>query len=930
MSGRSSLKLRLALSIGALALVSALLMSQFASRLSRDQIERDQSALLQNIAVRMMSQLAHDMSTRANEIGFLAGHDRIRDPRVSPQRKRDIFERARRAYPFYAWIGVTDVAGNIVAGTDGLLVGRSVANRDWFLKGREGLHFGDAHDAFLLAKLMPKPKWDDLPLRLVDVSAPVYDNDGKLMGVICGHLSLDWAFEARELMLDQLSREHLDLVVLNRDGKVLMGTPALPSLKIDLSSLKTYQGLAGNLRQVAVETWPDGYKYLTSTVREVPFRNYPGMGWTVVARKSEAAAFGPAVELSRLILAGGLLTATLFGAILWFTLNRILRPLEEISAAARRIRDADLGTPIPQPEGNDEVAVFARSLTGLVQALQGKNDELRLAGRVFEESGQGILISDAGNRILRVNRSFTRITGYGPEEAVGKTPTLLRSDIQDDGFYLDMWNSIKRNGHWQGEIWNRTKTGHVYPEWLSINTLRDDDGNIAHYIGIFDDITEKKDYEKRLVHLANYDELTDLPNRHLMQQQVKVMLERVEKAGQGMALMFVDLDKFKHINDTLGHPAGDLVLKEVANRFTAQVGANNLLSRWGGDEFIVALPQADSIAAAEAAKKLVESLQRPFAIEGGSYHISMSVGIALFPLDARSVDNLLRCADTAMYKAKHEGANLFRFYESTMNAGVERFLKIDNALRHALTQDASGLGLAFQPQFSADGQSILGAEALVRWTHPELGQIQPAQFIPVAEETGQIIELGRWIVFEAIRSHAQLLGAGLDLPLSINCSAHQLREGSIVRSMQDACQKYRVPPDKLVVEVTESAIMSDEFKAMATLTELRALGYRISIDDFGTGYSCLNYLQKIRPSEIKIDQSFVRTMLTDADSRNIINFTLNLARSMSMEVVAEGVESEEQRQALQQMGPLRLQGFLLGQPVPLEQFMALAQGRTQN
>ncbi len=507
MSARSSLKLRLAISIGALALVSSLLMSQFASSLSREQIEHDQSALLQNIVVRMNSQLAQDMSTRANEILFLTGIDRIRDPKVSAELKRDAFEQARHAYPFYAWIGVTDVEGNIIAGTDGLLVGKSVAKRDWFLKGREGLHFGDAHDAFLLAKLMPKPKWDDLPLRLVDISAPVYDKDGKFMGVLCGHLSLDWAFEARERMLDQLSRDYLDLVVLNREGKVLMGTPALPSLKVDLASLKSYQGLTNNLRQVAVETWPDGKSYLTASAREVPYRNYSGMGWVVVARKSEAVAFAPANELSRLILAGGLVTAMLFGLVLWVMLSRNLRPLEKLSMVAQRIREEDLSAPIPQPDGNDEVAVFSRSLTGLVHSLQDRNNELRLASRVFEESGQGILITDANNHILRVNRSFTHITGYAPEEVIGKTPALLRSGNQDAAFYLAMWNSLKHNGAWQGEIWNRDKSGHVYPEWLTINTLRDDGGSITHYIGIFDDITERtrlgEELEKHRNHLES-------------------------------------------------------------------------------------------------------------------------------------------------------------------------------------------------------------------------------------------------------------------------------------------------------------------------------------------------------------------------------------------------------------------------------------------
>ena len=655
MIAKGNLKLKLASIIGLLALASALLISQYASRLSRTQIERDQSALLQNIAIRMVSQLAQDMSTRANEVLFLAGQERIRDPKFPLEKKRGIFERARNAYPFYAWIGMTDTEGNIIAGTDGLLVGKSVAQRDWFLKGKDALHFGDAHDAFLLAKLLPKPQWDDLPLRLVDISAPIHDENGKFIGVICGHLSLDWAFEARERMLDQLSKEHLDLIVLNRDGKVLMGTPQLPSLKVELASLKTYQGLAANLRHVSVEAWPDGKRYLTAAVRESTYKNYPGMGWSVIARRDEADAFGPAEELSKMLILGGLATALLFSAILWIVLNRQLRPLERIASAAKRIQEENVAIEIPQPEGEGEVAVFARSLTGLVNSLQAKNSELKLASRVFDESGQGILISDANNRVLRVNRAFTRITGYALDDVAGKSPAVLQSRRQTAEFYRSMWAAINRQGTWQGEIWNRSKSGHIYPEWLTINTLKNEAGEITHYIGIFDDITEKKEYERRLVHLANYDQLTDLPNRHLMSEHAGSMIEEASRNGHGMAMIFIDLDKFKHINDTLGHPAGDDVLREVASRFQGQVGPDSLLARWGGDEFVLAIPRSESIGASAMAKQLIDTLQRPFSIQGSAYHIAMSAGIALYPGDGETVDALLRCADTAMYKAKQEG-----------------------------------------------------------------------------------------------------------------------------------------------------------------------------------------------------------------------------------------------------------------------------------
>jgi diguanylate cyclase (GGDEF)-like protein/PAS domain S-box-containing protein len=924
MSKEHSLKRRLVVSIGLLAVVSALLLSQLASQLSRNQIVKEESALLQNFAVRMTTQLAHDMSARANEIVFLANQDLIRERKYPLEKKKAIFERMRNSYPHYAWIGMTDKDGNIVAGTDGLLVGKNVAQRGWFMNGKEGLAFGDAHDAFLLAKLLPKPKWDDLPLRLVDVSAPVLDEHGKFLGVICGHLSFDWAFEARESMLDQLLREKIDLVVLNREGKVLMGTPQLPSLKVDLSSLQAYKGLSSSAWSVVNEPWADGQNYLTAAVRETSFRNYPGMGWVVIARKDEQSAFAPADRLSNWILLGAVSTAIAFSFLLWLMLSRSLQPLEEITDAARKIQENDLAAEIPVPTGNDEVSIFARTLAGLVNRLRGRNADLRLAGRVFEETGQGILIADKDNRILKVNRAFTHITGYTQAEVEGQSPTLLKSGRQSKEFYQNMWNAIQRNGSWQGEIWNRTKSGHTYPEWLTINTLTDETGNISHYIGIFDDISEKKEYERRLVHLANYDTLTDLPNRNLLQQLAQQVLESASLNNVGIALLFVDLDKFKNINDSLGHVAGDMVLKEVAARFKAQVKDADILARWGGDEFVVVSRGADSIEASAIAKRLVECVRRPFNIEGGTYHIGMSIGIAMYPINGRSVDNLLRCADTAMYKAKDAGTNHYRFYESVMNSSVERFLKIDSSLRHALDQGGLGLSLALQPQFRTDGKKIVGVEVLIRWEHPDLGQVSPAQFIPIAEETGQIIRLGDWVIFEATRISRELSDAGFGvIPISINCSAQQLHDDSIIASLQASSEKYGVPPANLMIEVTESAIMRDEFKAMETLAKLRALGYRLSIDDFGTGYSCLNYIQKIHPSEIKVDQSFVRDMLTNPDSRSIISFTISLAESMEMEVVAEGVETEMQRAELEKMGKLKLQGFLLGKPMPLPQFIDL-------
>jgi diguanylate cyclase (GGDEF)-like protein/PAS domain S-box-containing protein len=772
-----------------------------------------------------------------------------------------------------------------------------------------------------LAKIMPKPKWDDLPLRLVDLSAPVRDASGKFMGVICGHLSLDWAFEARDRMLANLSDKAIDMLVLNHDGRVLLGTPALPSLSLDLSVLQSYQQAKEGVIEPQVEFWPDQKPYLTVSVLEPGFRAYTGMGWSIVAREEEATAFAPARALGRNVVVLGILFSMLFAALLWWILNRQLRPLEKVSLAAEKIRAQDLTATIPSIQGHDEIAVFARSLTGLVDDLRAKNEELRLTSRVFEESGQGIVITDEKGRMVRVNRAFSEITQYGEKEVIGNKPSMLQSKRHDAEFYRRMWESLADTGVWRGEIWNRNKEGEIYPEWLNINALYGEEGKVTHYIGLFDDITEKKEYEAKLLHLANYDSLTDLPNRHLLQQKIQTAIEQARASTTRLGVLFVDLDQFKHINDTLGHPAGDVVLTEVARRFREKVGENQTLARWGGDEFVVVLPGGDENAAAATAKRLMGSLTPPFSIEQNSYHIGASIGIAMYPQDNRSVDGLLRCADTAMYQAKQEGKKRYAFYEKSMNARVEQFLLIDNALRSAIDNDE--LYLAFQPQFEITGKRVVGVEALLRWRHPTLGNVSPVTFIPIAEETGHIIELGWWVIEEAMRAYSKInADNGRPIAVSINLSARQLMDAKLPDRLDGLARTNGVTPSLFQIEVTESAIMSDEQAAINVLYRFREYGFPISIDDFGTGYSCLNYINRIKPQEIKIDQSFVQNITTSADSRNIVTFTVGLAKTMGMAVVAEGVETPEQLSMLRDIGEMRLQGFLLSQPMRLSELMA--------
>lgn len=400
------------------------------------------------------------------------------------------------------------------------------------------------------------------------------------------------------------------------------------------------------------------------------------------------------------------------------------------------------------------------------------------------------------------------------------------------------------------------------------------------------------------------------------------MQEALKTSGI-FALIFIDLDKFKNINDTLGHEIGDNVLKEVSHRFSAKLDGQHFLSRWGGDEFVVVMRLQAADQAAHLARGLSESLQRSFIISGKPYHIGMSAGISLFPSDGKSFHDLLRCADTAMYKAKHGGPGCYRFYEHSMNDDVEKLLRIDNALRQTLQANGQGLSLAFQPQMDASGREIKGMEVLVRWNHPDLGSVSPADFIPIAEETGQILNLGNWIIKETIASFVAIRRKlGRSIQLSMNLSAQQLHRASLAENLLALCSENGIDPAYLTIEVTETAIISDESKVISTLRLLKSSGFKISIDDFGTGYSCLNYIQQISPREIKVDQSFVARMISDSESYNIVQFTYRLARSLDMSIVAEGVETLEQLEALRAMGNFTMQGYHFSKPLPMDEAVA--------
>lgn len=494
-----SVKSRVTLYIGMAVVSLTLALAYLISGFVKEQLENDQRRMLSVLTHGVASQLANELNVRGREIALLSQIDQIRDPGTPTIVKQNLLETARDNFAPYTWIGITDAQGRIVAATDGLLVDKSVAERSWFLGAMQGLYFGSPHDAFMLAKLVPKPRWDDLPLRLVDVAAPIVSEAGQTIGVLGAHLSLDWAFEVRNRTMQALSLQALDLIIVGDDGKIIMGTPDLPSLATDLSMLDVFESATTLGQATTVETWPDGRSYVTAAVNDAAFRDNDGFGWQVMARLPTEVAFGPASVISQRILGIGLVFALMLIAVTWVVLHRQLKPLTTLREVTDQARESGEFVAMPHIEGGSEMALFARSIADLLDTQHQYLEELRLFNRVFEESSQALVISDADRRIVRVNQSFSDITGYDPEEVIGK-PAISPADNDPPADLLKVIQAeIELEGTWTGELWNADKNGQVYPEWRSIFSLRDNQGRVTHYIDLFKDITDRKDDELRVL-----------------------------------------------------------------------------------------------------------------------------------------------------------------------------------------------------------------------------------------------------------------------------------------------------------------------------------------------------------------------------------------------------------------------------------------------
>jgi diguanylate cyclase (GGDEF)-like protein/PAS domain S-box-containing protein len=545
---------------------------------------------------------------------------------------------------------------------------------------------------------------------------------------------------------------------------------------------------------------------------------------------------------------------------------------------------------------------------------------MRLAASVFEASNDAILICDRHNRIISANASFTRITGYTAQSVQGQDPALLFADVGARIQYQTMWETLAANDAWHGEFACRRRNGDSFPAWFSLSLCRDAEGEPEHYIALFADISLRKVQEQRIAHLAFHDELSGLPNRRLVADRLAVALAQAKRDDSQVAVLFVDVDRFKNINDSLGHACGDLLLQQVAQRLQGALRGGDTVGRMGGDEFVLLCPGAGHGAAIAArAQEMLAQLAQPYDIMGMHLHVSASMGIACYPDDGDTPEVLVRNADAAMYLAKEQGRNNFQFYAPELNASILSRLKLEMELRHALA--ARQFELYYQPKVAmADGR-LCGAEALIRWRNGEGQLVPPNRFIPVAEECGLIGAIGDWVIAEACRQHAAWRAAGLPVPvLAVNVSARQFAQPEFAEGMGRMLAELGTAPDAIELELTESMLMTDVRRTAATLERLKELGFSIAIDDFGTGFSSLNYLRHFRLDVLKIDQSFVRELLQDRAALAIVQSIIALAKALNLETVAEGVETEQQRALLHEQGCAAMQGYLVARPMPAQEF----------
>jgi diguanylate cyclase (GGDEF)-like protein/PAS domain S-box-containing protein len=619
--------------------------------------------------------------------------------------------------------------------------------------------------------------------------------------------------------------------------------------------------------------------------------------------------------LRRLFWSAVIAWSLAIGISLAFNLNLMQAPSVSVPEEVTRSIEVSLGI------------IWLLGLTGITLAAHRVHlhlkqrlatlGELELSAKVFEDGLQAIVITTSQGEIIRVNPMFSEMTGFEPEDVIGRNLSILETDTHGPDFIADLWHELKSEGSWVGEIWKRRKNGETFASWESASAVDDEAGNHLGYIFMFQDITDRKLFSSRLEQLAHYDPLTHLPNRRLLSDRVDHAVQRASRSDDQHALLFIDLDHFKRINDTIGHLSGDRLLTVIAERLLKCVRTSDTVARLGGDEFAVLLEDITPMDVERIADKILASLAAPVELEGRDWYIGASIGISLTPRDGADMAALLKNADTAMYRAKADGRHCFRFFDEGMAEQATLQVARETALHLAVERKA--FALHYQPQLDMATGEVVGVEALIRWRQGDK-MISPMEFIPLAEETGHIIPIGHWVLTTACRDIKSLHAEGFnDLKLAVNISAVELKQNDFIEQILMVLAESGFPPDRLELEITESTMMVDVTRVASVLDALSATGISLSIDDFGTGYSSLSYLKQLPVDLIKVDRSFVRDVPRDKDDCTIVRAIVTMTHALGLHVVAEGVETEEQLQFLRDEGCDISQGYLISRPVPLDE-----------
>jgi len=820
------------------------------------------------------------------------------------------------------------------------------------LAGRDGASHAEA-DFFreVMATGKPvvgKPVLDRFTNKVViNIAVPIKNGSNEIVGMIVGGNQI-----AGSDLLGEIGPKNVPLngnlhVISPRDGMFVSSTDPQhamqpdPAPGVDTMYDRYRQGYEGS--GVAADS--RGVESLISAKR------VRGTGWIVTATMPTAIAFKPLEVLKEKIYKHAALVSLVIALLLWLFLHRQLGPLSR----SAQIIDAMAGgreplRPLPLA-GSKEIRRLLDSfnrlqqrITKQEQSLREHTEQMRLAASVFEGTSEAILISSPENRIVSVNRAFCKMTGYDESELIGGGPRLLRSDRHDPAFYREMWSSLRNTGEWHGEIWNRRKNGEIYPERLTISTLHDEQGKTLRYIAIASDITKQKQAEAVIWQQANHDLLTGLPNRRLLHELMQKTLGRSQQDSTSFAVLHVDLDHFKEVNDTLGHKAGDQLIVEAARRIASRIASctetdTYTLAHLGADEFVVVLGALanSSPRIEQVASEILRSIAEPFGLGSEAVYIAASIGIARYPADAGDVASLLKNADQAKHAAKTEGRNRYCYFTAAMKLAAQTRMQLANDMRGALA--ANQFEVYYQPIVDLATGGIVKAEALLRWHHPERGMVSPVQFIPIAEETGLITEIGDWVFRQAAQTVKRWCGrcgfstngscakpaenASCLCQITVNKSPRQFFTGNTDKTWLDYLRANNIHSSCITIEITEGLLLDRHPEVMEKLMAFRDAGIQVALDDFGTGYSAMSYLKKFDIDYLKIDRSFVRDLVTDPSDRAIAEAVISMAHKLGMKVVAEGVETIEQRDLLAEAGCDYGQGYLFAKPMPAAQFESL-------